>query len=80
LSEPAGEVRTTMPIYEYRCPECGTEFEKLVQSQTVVACPSCESPKVSRRLSLFGTRSEGRLAGSSTRTGGGCCGGGCGCR
>ncbi len=69
-----------MPIYEYRC-ECGAEFEKLVDSRTVVACPTCDSPRVTRRLSMFramaGTRAGDAPA--SGGMGGGCCGGGCGC-
>ena len=71
-----------MPIYEYRCPQCGTEFEKLVDSRTVVACPSCDSPKVTRRLSLFRAGVPSRFAGtpsSGTMSGGCCGGGGCGC-
>jgi len=70
-----------VPIYEYRCPTCGTEFEKLVDSRTVVACPSCESPEVTKRLSLFRAGAGGRLAAvpSPGTMSGGCCGGGCGC-
>ena len=71
-----------MPIYEYRC-QCGAEFEKLVDSRTVVACPSCDSPQVTRRLSLFRAAVGGRLDASPSpgamSGGGGCCGGGCGC-
>ena len=72
-----------MPIYEYGCPKCGAEFEKLVDARTVVACPSCESPKVTKRLSLFRARtavSAGSApSGDAAPMGGGCCGGGCGC-
>jgi len=71
----------SVPIYEYSCAECGTQFEKLVDSRTAVACPSCQTPKVMKRLSLF---RAGVSAGSSRSMegpmgGGGCCGGGCGC-
>jgi len=69
-----------MPIYEYRCPGCGNEFEKYVHSAaTVVACPACASSKVSRKLSVFGLRSDGGLVASTVPSGGGCCGGGCAC-
>ena len=71
-----------MPIYEYRCPECQTDFEKLVDSRTVVACPACQSQKVTRRLSLFraGVPAKvGAAAPAGAMSGGGCCGGGCGC-
>jgi len=46
-----------MPIYEYRCAECGERFELFVRSsskQTVPACPKCGSPKVEKAISLFG--------------------------
>ncbi len=42
-----------MPIFEYECTSCHTSFELLVRSDTRVACPDCESPKVVKKLSLF---------------------------
>ncbi len=41
-----------MPIYEYCCLRCGTEFESLVLGKTEPKCPSCESPDIERVLSL----------------------------
>jgi len=72
-----------MPIYEYACLVCGAEFEKFVQRPSAIACVSCESERVSRRLSVVGMRTGGgRMsdASSAPTGGGGCCGGGCGCR
>ncbi len=73
-----------MPIYEYRCAECGRSFELLVRSGTEIACPACHSRTVERLMSLT-ARSRGRAA-SADYSGlgppqGGCCsgGGGCGC-
>jgi len=71
-----------MPIYEYRCLACEAEFEKYVQGTPVIACPSCESARVSRRLSVVGVKVGARSGASSAAQpmgGGGCCGGGCGC-
>ena len=69
-----------MPIYEYRCAGCGEAFEKFVQGQTAVACPRCESPQVTRLLSLVGVRSGSVMSTvGGAGGGGGCCGGGCGC-
>ena len=71
-----------MPIYEYGCRACGGDFEKYVPTtSTAVACPSCESDRVMRKLSVFGLRTEGAVATAmpSGGGGGGCCGGGCGC-
>lgn len=47
-----------MPIYEYRCADCGHEFEKLVRRGIVPACPSCGAARVERRLSLPSISSE----------------------
>jgi len=70
-----------MPIYEYACLVCGAHFEKLIHGQSQVACPSCESPRVSRQLSVVGIKTGSRFSneGVGPSAGGGCCGGGCGC-
>ena len=70
-----------MPIYEYRCRDCNHDFEKYVHGPaTKVACPSCASGDVMRKLSVFGLRSDGPLPSAMSPGGGGCCGGGgCGC-
>ena len=46
-----------MPIYEYRCSECGEEFEKLLRSMSAaqeICCPRCGSRRVKKGISLFG--------------------------
>jgi putative FmdB family regulatory protein len=70
-----------MPIYEYGCGECGAEFEKLVGGPRVaVVCPSCQSARINRRLSLVGVKTGNRFGDNAAPVaGGGCCGGGCGC-
>jgi len=42
-----------MPIYEYRCKECGHAFEKFyrISDSGEVNCPSCQSTKVDKLLS-----------------------------
>lgn len=48
-----------MPLYEYRCSDCGREFELLVlKTSQVAACPSCSSEKVERLLSMFAVSSH----------------------
>jgi putative FmdB family regulatory protein len=72
-----------MPIYEYACLACGAEFEKFLQTPSAVVCLSCQSDRVSRRLSVVGVKVGGRVSESPSMPsggGGGCCGGGCGCR
>lgn len=44
-----------MPIYEYRCQQCGNEFEALVRSDTTPECPSCHSTELNKMLSVFAT-------------------------
>ena len=71
-----------MPIYEYRCRGCGKDFEKyLPRTSGSATCPSCDSMDVTRKLSIFGMKSDGSLlpSGAAMTSGGGCCGGGCGC-
>jgi putative FmdB family regulatory protein len=47
-----------VPIFEYACSDCGGSFELLVRSDTRVACPSCASEKVVRKLSLFAAHTK----------------------
>ena len=52
-----------MPIYEYRCQECGEEFEKFVRSmnnpEPEIKCPECGGRKVAKLLSAFGLQISG---------------------
>lgn len=51
-----------MPIYEFDCPDCGKSFDKLVRSANrvpEVVCPSCASPDVKKKLSLFSSKVSG---------------------
>ncbi|HTX36429.1 MAG TPA: zinc ribbon domain-containing protein [Bryobacteraceae bacterium] len=54
-----------MPIYEYRCEDCGTKFEKLVRRQAEVPgveCPSCGQKHLKQELSTFAAHSGGQRA------------------
>lgn len=45
-----------MPIYEYRCNDCGTEFSMLIlnaRESMRAKCTSCGSADISRLLSRF---------------------------
>jgi hypothetical protein len=54
-----------------------------MNQSTVVACPKCESTRKTIQLSVFAAPTNGSKAsdGASAApfTGGGCCGGSCGC-
>ena len=57
-----------MPIFEYKCPNCGHRFEKLVLSsrrQRELNCPECGSPDVQKAISLFGTAAKGSSGGAA---------------
>jgi putative FmdB family regulatory protein len=47
-----------MPIFEYRCEGCGHEFELLVRTGTLVACPKCQAETLERLLSVPAVKSE----------------------
>lgn len=68
-----------MPIYEYACQDCKTEFELIRRFQDADAglnCTSCDSENIKRRISLFNASSGGRSITSSNSCGG-CAGGAC---
>jgi putative FmdB family regulatory protein len=49
-----------MPIYEFHCPSCDSDFEELVQSSgdsRKVVCPACGGKDVVRKLSVFSAHS-----------------------
>ena len=72
-----------MPIYEYVCMECESHFEELVRADEQPACPDCGGARVSKQFSVFsrtrGTAATTPVPSGVPRSGGGCCGGGCGC-
>ena len=44
-----------MPIYEYRCPSCGHDFEKLVKiGAPAPPCPECGAEEVKKKISAAG--------------------------
>jgi putative FmdB family regulatory protein len=76
-----------MPIYEYRCEDCDSSFETLVQAgqHDEPQCPSCMGVKIVREMSVFASRGGNgdakpdQSGAAMMRGGGGCCGGSCGC-
>ncbi|MGB7762927.1 MAG: zinc ribbon domain-containing protein [Bryobacteraceae bacterium] len=48
-----------MPIYEYKCQDCGTRFEKLVRGsgRPELECPSCGQKRLEQQLSTFAAHS-----------------------
>ena len=53
-----------MPIYEFICSECSTEFDKLTSfdwKSAGITCPNCGSSKLDRLVSQVGFKSGGRM-------------------
>ena len=67
-----------MPLYEYRCADCGAEFEELAGADETPACPSCHSTHTIRLLSACSHQGccapRGNYSPSSLGGGGGCAG------
>jgi putative FmdB family regulatory protein len=69
----------TVPIYEYVCMECESHFEELVRNGEEPDCPDCSSANVRRQLSVFAMHGGTAEQPTFRSSGGGCCGGSCGC-
>ena len=66
-----------MPIYEYRCKKCETEFECLVLgSDDDVSCPDCQAGRVERLMSACSFKSSGNYSSSAGSSGCSTCSGG----
>ena len=55
-----------MPIYEYRCEECGHQFEilqRLGAGSDGLTCPTCGAPELEKMFSTFAASApEGQAA------------------
>jgi putative FmdB family regulatory protein len=55
-----------MPIHDFRCRQCGKEFEGLSRPQDpAVTCPSCKSDDLEKLLSGFAVNSADKRAASA---------------
>lgn len=59
-----------MPLYEYRCPDCGETFEKIVRmgSDDAPRCPSCGAANAKRLVSAPARIAGGKDCGPSGST------------
>jgi len=64
-----------MPIFEYKCKKCGSEFEKLVtNSNQKLICEKCASKNIEKMLSSFSAKvNEGRDRSCSVSDCASCC-------
>jgi putative FmdB family regulatory protein len=65
-----------MPLYEYACRSCASQFEVLVRASETPECPSCRGKDLERRLSVFAAHTAAGPAKAATRAVGPC--GSCG--
>lgn len=64
-----------MPIYEFKCEECGREFEELILgSSKEVTCPGCSSTKCTKKMSAFAFKSGATFVGTGKKAGTSCSG------
>jgi putative FmdB family regulatory protein len=69
-----------MPLYEYRCRDCGHQFEilqRLGEGAGGLVCPSCRAAALDKQFSTFATASGGGAA-LDAESLAGCGAGGCG--
>jgi putative FmdB family regulatory protein len=65
-------MKIAMPMYEYRCSECGSQYEQLrrmSEADRDLECPRCGSVDVARQVSACAVRGSS----SGGNSGGGCC-------
>lgn len=66
----------SMPIFEYKCDDCGNQFEKLVRRSAeadAVECPSCGQKHLTTQYSTFAAHAHGGQKAAPKPSGG--CGG-----
>jgi putative FmdB family regulatory protein len=63
-----------MPIFEYKCDDCGEKFEKLVRGGDQVQCPQCGESHLTTQFSTFAARANGAASDAPM---GGCASGMC---
>jgi putative FmdB family regulatory protein len=75
-----------MPIFEYKCTDCGREFEAFVTGERTAACPACRGANLAKLLSSPGMvgasagPTRGRSEPADFPSNGACGAGTCGCK
>ena len=70
-----------MPIYEYTCKDCGSDFELLIRGAEKPVCPSCGKTRLTKSFSVPAAHSASIAKELPCREAGcgmGQCGGMCG--
>jgi putative FmdB family regulatory protein len=56
-----------VPLFDFRCRTCGHDFEALVRTGHVTACPSCGSDSLERQLSAPAVSSPERRSAAAAK-------------
>ena len=71
-----------MPVYEYRCTDCGKSYDVLHMGREKiedVVCPACHSAGHKKLMSVPSVAMKSDTGGDpACSSGGSCCGGSCG--
>ena len=76
------EPENVMPIFEYRCRQCGRDFEALLKRrEETVNSPACHSEELERKFSAFAVAANtpSGCAAAENCPSAHQCGGNCGC-
>jgi putative FmdB family regulatory protein len=68
-----------MPIFEFECSQCQSNFEELVRNSeaaTKIECPTCGGKKVKKKLSTFAAKVNGGSTALSAASAAACAPGG----
>jgi putative FmdB family regulatory protein len=80
---PTADEEPRVPLYDFRCRECGDTFEvrrPMAESDAPAECPSGHLDTVKLLpLVAVGGRAGAERSPTPAGGGGGCCGGACGC-
>lgn len=64
-----------MPIFEYKCSDCGSQYDVLhkgAENPDIVQCPSCESRSYVKKFSTFAAATGGSVSSAPSCEGGSC--------
>ena len=57
-----------MPLFDFRCKNCGKTFEALVRSGEAPACPGCHASDLERQLATFALSTDERRAAAAKQS------------
>ena len=56
-----------MPLYDFHCSACDTQFELLVRSADVPTCPSCGTREIKRLISAIAPAGKAKAVAGTMR-------------